>query len=121
MPKSVATAGEVKIGSLRLQADRKADEIHVHDDDLRFKFKGVRKFQLAFEDFKSSAPHLKDGSVVVFPGDSSDPGSKRSACDMVMRLSKGKWTVGLNKCGTMPGIVFGDEVLFQLDEFVQRA
>jgi len=118
MPKSVATAGEVKIGSLRLQMDGKADEVHVHDGDLRFAFKGIRKFQLAFADFKSSLAMLDDKDIVVFPG---DPAGGKGACDLVMKISRGNWTVGLDKCGTIAGTKFGDEVIYRMDEWVQRA
>lgn len=121
MPKSVATAGEVKIGALRLQMDHKADEVHVHDGSLRFAFKGIRKFQLAFADFKASIAMLDDSNVIVFPGESDDLGGRRTACDMIMKIARGKWTVGLSKCGTIAGTIFGDEVIYQMDEWAQRS
>jgi hypothetical protein len=40
---------------------------------------------------------------------------------MIMKIARGKWTVGLSKCGTIAGTIFGDEVIYQMDEWAQRS
>ena len=118
IPAKVAGA-DATLGDVRLQVD--GDDVHAHYGKLRFAFKGKRKFFLAHEALSHSLWSLDDGAIVVIPGDPSDPGKGRIACDLVLTRRRNKWKLELNKCATIVGdVVIGDEVLCALDEFVHR-
>jgi len=113
---------DLKLGDMRAHKDRKKNEVHVHDDGNKMVFRqaNIIQFDLAVQAFRSSGPRYKEGTTVLFPGLTSDPGGGRKACDLLLTRTKTKWTSKLVECGTFtPDVVqIVDPVIYDLYEAV---
>jgi hypothetical protein len=114
---------------LRLQKDMDKDEVHCHEGDLCFRFKGIRRFQSYFQDFVKIAPALCPIAIsrtyptrVAFEGLKDDPGKKRVACDLHFVLFGPKWEMQLVVPGASterpPDVVMNDPLLEKLKDII---
>lgn len=123
MPKTVAARSETAQGNLRWQVYQKDDCVHVHDDTkgLVFVWKGVRKFQIAADSFLRIDRHSHKDDICAFRGETSDPGSSRKPGDLVYKLGKDGWEVGVDPVGEYADFeIKGDAVLDALHSFIHE-
>ena len=123
LPKSVATRGAVNVGNLRMQV-YKSDKIHIHDDvqKLVYECKSKRYFQMVFDGFLRDSYKYPVGTVAVAVGDS---GKNGESANLVLRRGRNGWTMALAKKDDFlfkkKMVILTDDVLRELDDFVQSA
>lgn len=134
----MSKASNASLGKFRFHKDHGVNEAHVHDDDNGLKFtmetltipgargddmtiSGIRRFEVAIENFINMQASCRDGHKVLIPGKPGKKGDKK-ACDLVFQRKANGWEAGLFLCGSViADTVLGDALICNLDELVQRA